>query len=224
VGGRIVDLLSSSHLATEALLPWLLNDTLTPGERRELESHLQSCASCRQELARQRELMALYAADPAPGAETDVDAAFAELSARLQTDTGRAELQFASRAKAVRGWRIAFAAQMAVLIAFGATVGWTLSQMQFTAPAVEVAGATGAYQGLAAPPAGAGDAIVLFDPNASEADLRRVLQRAGARIVDGPTAADAYVVRFERGTEVAIAALRADRSVRRIEILSASDR
>ena len=32
MGGRIVDLLSTPHLATEALLPWLLNDTLTSAD------------------------------------------------------------------------------------------------------------------------------------------------------------------------------------------------
>ena len=42
MGGRIVDLLSTPHLATEALLPWLLNDTLTSAERSQVEAHLMS--------------------------------------------------------------------------------------------------------------------------------------------------------------------------------------
>jgi anti-sigma factor RsiW len=225
VVGRIVDLLSSPHLASEALLPWMLNDTLTPAERRELEAHLQSCALCRDELARQRELMALYAASPVPEPETNSDVAFARLMERLQTDTAVAAMpsRAVSRAgTAARGRRTVFAVQMGVSIALGATFGWTFSQLQITASD----DARGAYRGLAVSAApGAGDAIIVFDPKASEADLRRVLQRAGARIVDGPTAANAYVVRFDGpAAERAIAVLRADSAVLRVETLSAGVR
>jgi hypothetical protein len=213
-------------MATEALLPWLLNDTLTPDERRELETHLQSCTSCRDELGRQRRLVALYSSIPAPAIGADSDAAFARVMARLQTDAVRAgEPRSTSRPRAVaHGWRIAFAVQMGVILVLGATLGWTLSRTQFTAPTVE--NALGTYRGLAAPSASeSGDAIVVFDPNASEADLRRVLQQAGARIVDGPTARNAYVVRFAgRDVGSAIATLRAEGAVLRVESLSAAER
>jgi hypothetical protein len=205
----------------------LLNDTLASDERRDLETHLQSCASCRDELARQRQLMALYAASPVPEVETDSDAAFARVMARLQTDAVRTDGPRAvtNWANSVaRGWRIAFAVQMCVIVALGVTVSWTLARMQFTEPAV--ADGPGTYRGLAAPAASVGgDAIIIFDPRASEADLRRVLQRAGARIVDGPTAHGAYVVRFAvRDAVPAVKVLRADGTVLRVEILSAGDR
>ena len=226
MGGRIVDLLSTRHLAAEALIPWLLNDTLLPEERRELETHLQRCASCRDELARQRQVMALYAASPVPEVETNSDAAFAGVMARLTADAPRAVAPRSVNWWSVvaRSWRVAFALQMGVIVALGGALGWTLSQTQFAAPTVEDSPA--AFKGLAAPSSTAsGDAIVVFHPNASEAELRRILQKAGARIVDGPTARNAYVLRFAgREADAGIATLRADGAVLRVETLSAGNR
>ena len=114
---------------------------------------------------------------------------------------------------AARRWRFAFALQMGVTIALGGVLGWSLSR---TPPAAPVAADTAAaFKGLAASSATTpGDAIVVFRPDASEAELRRILQEAGARIVEGPTVNDAYVLRFAGPDgDRAIAMLRADRAV-----------
>jgi len=81
-----------------------------------------------------------------------------------------------------------------------------------------------AYRGLGASAAVAsGDAIVFFVAEATEIEIRRTLQRAGARIIDGPTGSGAYVLRFERdATEAALAALRRDGNVIRVEPLAAT--
>lgn len=222
MGGRIVDLLSSPHLTTETLLPWLLNDTLPASERREVEAHLSSCAQCRAELARQRELMSLYTASPVADAPTDSAAPWARMLTRL----GDGAEAPAARAgapdrgtRAARWWPLAFALQLGVIAALGATL-W----LQFTSSARNDAPAV--YRGLADPgQQAAGDALVVFDPQASEADVRRALLRAGARIVDGPTAAGAYVVRFDRdAAHPALTVLRADRAVVRAETLAAENR
>ena len=39
-----------------------------------------------------------------------------------------------------------------------------------------------------------GNLVVSFDPATPERELRRILQASGARVVDGPTASDAYVL------------------------------
>jgi hypothetical protein len=39
---------------------------------------------------------------------------------------------------------------------------------------------------------------VRFKPDATEAQIRQGLKDSGARLVDGPTATDAYVVRLPR--------------------------
>ncbi len=44
----------------------------------------------------------------------------------------------------------------------------------------------------------AGDAVIVFAPNIQERQMRRILEDAHARIVDGPTAANGYVIRFDQ--------------------------
>jgi hypothetical protein len=52
--------------------------------------------------------------------------------------------------------------------------------------------------------------------------MRATLQRVGARIVDGPTAAGAFVVRFDNDPKAAmLASLRGDPAIVRVESLSA---
>lgn len=50
-------------------LPWLLNGSLEPAERREVREHLLRCPQCRAELARTRETLALFR--PAAGTSAE---------------------------------------------------------------------------------------------------------------------------------------------------------
>ncbi len=45
---------------TTLALPWLLNDSLAPAERREVREHLIQCPRCRAELARTRRALELF--------------------------------------------------------------------------------------------------------------------------------------------------------------------
>ena len=45
-----------------------------------------------------------------------------------------------------------------------------------------------------------GNAIVLFSPDSAERDMRAALERADAKLVDGPTASGAYIVRVPAET------------------------
>lgn len=210
MGGRIVDLLSAPHLATEALLPWLLNGTLEDSERADVEAHLRSCAQCRAELDRQRELMALYAASPAP--RPVAAGSPARLLARLNEPPARSALD--RLRSALRWWQLGAALQLGAILALGATL-W----VQLDPPSADT---PPAYRGLSdGTQRAAGDALVVFDSAASAAEMRSALQRAGARIIDGPTAAGAYVVRFDDATQAALDALRGERAVVRIDSLAA---
>jgi hypothetical protein len=66
--------------------------------------------------------------------------------------------------------------------------------------------------------------VIAFAPQTSVAEMRRVLLASGARIVDGPTAADAYILAVapERA-EQALQSLRAEHSVLLIQSLDAKD-
>ncbi|HEX7384990.1 MAG TPA: hypothetical protein VF291_11800, partial [Burkholderiaceae bacterium] len=59
-----------------------------------------------------------------------------------------------------------------------------------------------------------GDVVVMFRADATEAELRAALHAGGARIVDGPTAAGAWVLDVPPGRRAAaLAALRSQPSV-----------
>lgn len=214
MAGRIVGFLSSPHRAAEARMPWLLNGTVSPDERLELEAHLNDCATCRAELERQRRVAGLYchAEDAQP--PSDADAAFARLAARLDGEAKSAR-QRAMPSWPI-GWRFVAALQFCVI----AGLAWALWILR---PGVSAGDEPAAvYRGLASAPSVRGDAVVFFAVGAAESDVRSALLYADAVIVDGPTAAGAYVLRFRNGaTDAAIGALRAQRSVARVESLVA---
>ena len=59
-----------------------------------------------------------------------------------------------------------------------------------------------------------GTVVVVFDPAITEAELRRIVRGAGARIVDGPTQGDGYVLELPAERQAAVLeALRAQRAV-----------
>ena len=98
------------------------------------------------------------------------------------------------------------AAQLAVILVLGALV---VSSDEPRAP----------YRTLSAA-ASSASLVVVFDPAATESDFRRSLRAAGARIVDGPTQANAYLLDVPPDTrEHAIRTLKADRRVVLVESL-----
>ena len=78
-------------------------------------------------------------------------------------------------------------------------------------------GASAAFRNLRrepeAPSDGRGSLVVVFDPATSQAEVQRILRSAGARIVDGPTQANAYVLEVPVGqTGRAAQAIKAERA------------
>jgi len=63
------------------------------------------------------------------------------------------------------------------------------------------------------------NAIVVFRADATQLETGAALRAAGARIVGGPTAADAYLLRLPEPTAPVLARLRAERAVARVEAL-----
>jgi hypothetical protein len=65
-----------------------------------------------------------------------------------------------------------------------------------------------------------GSLVVVFDPATTEAEVHRILRGAGARIVDGPTQANAYVLEVPPGqTDRAAQAIKAERATLLVEPL-----
>jgi tRNA A22 N-methylase len=62
--------------------------------------------------------------------------------------------------------------------------------------------------------------VVVFQPNTSERELRRILQARNARVVDGPTVTDAYLISVPDASRAqALQALRAESAVKLAEPL-----
>ncbi|WP_341677488.1 zf-HC2 domain-containing protein [Niveibacterium sp. SC-1] len=187
--GRVVHLDAKTHRSVQALLPWYAREALDEAERQRVETHLAACAHCQAELDWERRLQAAHAELPA--AAGDVEAGLAALHARL--DAGPDRLA-AWRARLARWgaawrtgppvWRWALAVQAVLIVCLAATL-----LRPSDAPTYRALG--NASHGVVA-----GDALVMFDADLSEARLRALLQESGARVVDGPTVAGAYVVRL----------------------------
>ncbi len=224
MSGQIVHLEPDPHVAVQKLLPWFLTGRLEGAEHAQVEEHLASCPECRAELETERAWQLLQ---PGNGAHVDVEEGWANMRAllgghgaqhadapRAPADSPRAAATrrrtrpfFLGRSVAVRAW--ATPALLSVGLVFA--IGYTLRPQ---------APATIDYHALAAPPVDGATAVVRFRPDATEAQIRRSLNDSGARLVDGPTVTDAYVVRLprDRYTE-GLARLRREPGVALVEAL-----
>jgi anti-sigma factor RsiW len=198
MSGQILHLEPDPHAAVQRLLPWYLTGRLETTEHDAVEAHLAQCAECRAELETERQWQLLQ---PGHGAQVDVEDGWARMRARLGGESASPPspaLPAAARRQrswARPAWRVpahlpsrVWAAPALLSVALVVAIGFTLRP----APAL------GEYHALAAPVETSGTAVVRFRPDATEAQIRHGLKDSGARLVDGPTVSDAYVVRLPR--------------------------
>jgi predicted anti-sigma-YlaC factor YlaD len=178
------------HRQTQALLSWYLTGRLDPAEAGRVKAHLDVCGACRTELAAERCLREAVLSAPPPENAIDLPP--------------RRRIPIVTWALGGMG---AIAASLAVAVV-------TLQPAH--APARHEI-----YRTLGDSPAtGMGEVVVVFDPTCSAEQMRDVLARAGARIVDGPTTTGAYVLRIPHGgRQAALATLRSSPGVRLAESL-----
>jgi anti-sigma factor RsiW len=155
----------------DELLPWYANRTLAGAEHAAVEEHLRGCARCRAEL----EFLGALRAEVKRGED-----------AQPADEVGLRRLLRAVRREQARPRRrVALAAAAAVVIvAQGALIGWLATRE----PVIEPLGERG--------PAG----VVLqlrFEPGATEAQIRELLQAHDAALIDGPSALGVYRVRLQ---------------------------
>jgi hypothetical protein len=207
-------------------LPWLANETLAGAERARVEAHLAACAPCRAEAERCRaERAALRAEDltaPSPH-----PAQLERLLARIErSESGAGETgPGASRGPAAllrrtpRPVRIALAAELVAI----AGLGLLLARAPGDLPPATAATSAAPFRTLSDPPAGETGALrVVFDPAATEAEVRALLLSAGSEIVAGPSPGGAYTLRLVPAAHgpalgEVLALLRADPRVRLAE-------
>ena len=179
--GNIINLPHDRHREVQELLPWYAMGRLDPLERASVEAHLSECEECRAELAFDRRL-GMAAQPPA----LDVEQSWAAMRRRLAPVKQPAAQRFGEWLKSrwsLRspsfGWAVA--AQASLLLV---TAGLLL---RYAPPAP--------YHTLGAAPAPkTGNVVVIFRPETNERAIRTLLRATAARVVDGPTATDAYVL------------------------------
>jgi hypothetical protein len=171
------------------LLPWRVNGTLDEAEATLFDAHLAECAECRADLAAEQGLRAGLADMPLglglrePPRVTGVAA-----PGRLRAPVRR---RYLAR-RIPLGWALLGQAAAAAAIA----LFFVLPQAdRETAPGYRLLGAEEVRP--------AGNVIVLFAPDATARDLRTALEQVEARLVDGPTASGAFVVRVAPGSRPA---------------------
>lgn len=190
-----------AHAETRELLPWLANGTLAGAEHARVQAHLRDCPACRAQLDWERGLRA--AAPPAPA--LSAHAAFARLRPRLGAqEPGGGSVAGAAMSPAAndpRWMRVVAALQFVAIAALG---------LALARPDADA----GRYHTLGASAAAYGDVVVRFDPATPEREMRRVVQAAGGRVVDGPTAGAVYVLAVAPAdANEALRRLRAERAV-----------
>nr|HET7858781.1 zf-HC2 domain-containing protein [Caldimonas sp.] len=200
MNARIVRLGGDEHQAAQQLLPWLVNGTLAKTEAAQVGAHVAQCSACQADLAAQTHWRTL-AADAA--AHGDVDRGWAALRAQLDvapTAAPRAQPWWR------QGLQLAVAVQAAVILVLAFAL---VSLLRPAEP----------YRALGSAAVVDANAIVVFRADATEAETSAALRAAGARIVGGPTAVDAYLLRLPDPTAAALARLRAERAVASVESL-----
>jgi anti-sigma factor RsiW len=202
MAGRIIPLPFDPHRKVEGLLPWYVRGQLEPEDHELVEAHVARCAECREELAFETRLA--QSIDTAP---PDPEEGWARMRAQIAQQGRGPSAMPAARPVRARwgalaqpahlGWAMAASA---LLLVGGAMVYGTWTQPD-------------RYHALASAkaPAAAGNLVVIFKPETSEAAIRAILKTNHARIVDGPSAADAYVLAAPKAERDAILArLRGD--------------
>lgn len=187
---NIIRLPRDKHHEAQMLLPWYVTGRLDVEDRARVDDHLKSCAKCRADLKLEQLLEAEFADLP-----MDVEQGWTAMRRRVEeTPRGPAGALRAASAGLTRGgWRLGRAAVP--------WLGWVAAAglaLVFVAGPLAMHGAQPArYHVLSAPApaASAGNVLVIFRPDASEAAITEALRASDARLVDGPTAADAYLLR-----------------------------
>jgi anti-sigma factor RsiW len=195
---EIFSLRPSEHDAVQELLPWYVTGTLTPAESERVEGHLADCEACREDLAFERKL-----ADGVASLPLNADDGWQAMKLRMAEEPPPARPNGAVR---LLRRRVPLAWAMVGSLAASVALAVVLTGVRPTAtPAPQPT-----YHTLGSTAADAqGQVVVLFRPDTTEQQMRVVLEAQDARLVDGPTAAGAYVLHFDSGKpEDAIKALR----------------
>jgi hypothetical protein len=203
--GNIIRLRRDPHHEVQLLLPWYATGRLDDADQALVDAHLAQCPVCQGDLEHERRLETEVACLP-----VEADQAWASMLRRMEEGASRRRSHWpwlgSLRRRSAVAWRVG-----------GPWLGWAVALQIIVVVLIArpPEPQPRLYHALSAPPAHApGNIVVIFRPTAQEAAIRGALKSSGSRLVDGPTGADAYVLRAPDALRSeAVAKLRADRDV-----------
>ena len=184
------------HREANELLPWLVNGTLSGVERSRVERHVAECVACSQEVDSLRVVQSVVVHDDE--ADRQATQALARIKARLQRlEPKHGTKSIASQWRETSPWvRYAMVGQLFLVVVLAAAL---LHQ-----PAPQYYRMLGAVPKSSGPESGL---VVVFSEPVSQQDVRDLLLRLHARIVDGPSPAGAYTLQVPRDDQAAALAV-----------------
>jgi anti-sigma factor RsiW len=210
--GGVLKIDPHAHTVVDTLLPWYVNGALEGDEREVVRAHLEICASCREEAAWLRELhAACTAVDSARGPSNPLRNLRRHLEAGPASRSPQTPPRGAwRRVDAWARWGVAGSLVSAAIVIAAAVMHDSVQPALYRTLG---AAGTSAYA--------SGSVIVQFDPSTPEREFRRILRAADARVVNGPTQANAYILDIPAGKRGnAISELRKEHAVMLAEPLA----
>lgn len=208
---RVIPFGLSEHSAADVLLPFYVNGTLRGEELAFVREHVEGCEQCRREVDWLHTVYAACASSPLFKETTDgVSASPALVVPHNSVDRRRLGIRTGWRA--AQPWtRWLIAAQLAAIVVLATLLASPDSRQA----------ASYRTLGSANPVSETRDTVVVrFDAAITAAELRRIVLGVDARIVDGPSATDVFVLALPaEQIDQALAALRAEPAVRVAERL-----
>src|SRR3569623_2052594 len=177
----IIKLRGSPHEQTQRLLSWYVNGTLAAEEKALVDAHLEDCAECRAELASEEKLAREIATLP-------IDAAHGWSVLRDRIEASPTPHRLTEPVPVVRR-KVSMGGAFATPLAAAAAVAFAIIGAKPVAQPGQIYRALG-YARTAQP----GKVVKKVKPDASDRDMRAALAKADARVVDGPSAAGAYIL------------------------------
>jgi hypothetical protein len=174
-----------SHEESIELLPWLVNHSLSGGEREAVQAHAKSCIICRRELAELEALQQAVEAVPAEMPSPDMRRINARIDAQLERESRARNLLEGLSDLFASPWRVAFAAQSLALVAV-ATL-WLQAgtgEPEFRTLTTTASLPSGHYL------------RVVFDPTLEQEAIDALLADIGLGLAAGPTGRGVVTLRF----------------------------
>ncbi|HEY0554897.1 MAG TPA: zf-HC2 domain-containing protein [Thermoanaerobaculia bacterium] len=195
-----------SHRRVWEMLPWYVNGTLAVSERERVEAHLAACPRCQEEtrVCRRTADEIVRAGEVAPSphpVQLQRMLARIEESEREERQAGTGPRLVAAFRPLVRSTprplRWALVAQAAAIFLLVGALGWSLRRPGTSGAAPTAAPASPTYRTLSNPEAAPAPTVrltVLFQPQATELEIRGLLHGVKGEITAGPSPLGAYTV------------------------------